>query len=246
MVKAIILLGVTALAAIAVRKGAALIAHSDALPLSSVVVSGVPVDSPRAREVLAYADLAPATPFLGIDLDAVARRVGRHPWIAQATVRRIPPDGLEIAIEERAVAAFVRVGGDFYLVDDTGEVMKRAESADAVDAPVVVLAEGTPDAATVGPAVALVRAYDRAQIPVSLSEVVVLPRVGMELVLDDGMRVRIGLDQFDAKLKKLRWVMERLTHAHRSASFVYLDDAQRPERIAVRLRSTSETKSTGG
>jgi cell division protein FtsQ len=59
------------------------------------------------------------------DLEGVARELRAHPWIAQASARRVLPDTLAIEIRERVPAALAELGG-LYLVDASGHAFKRA------------------------------------------------------------------------------------------------------------------------
>ncbi len=264
--KAALLASVAGASAFGVVKVAHVVEHTDALPLRAVVITGVPEGSARAGEIRAWSELEEGVPFFGIDTAAVAARVERHPFVGHATVRRLPPDTLEIAIEERVARAALRTPSGIYLVDDDGEVMKRARPGDALDLPVLSLRtaqsgrdmamESTvavePAAAVAGSrssvvqALALLRAAEAAFRPGRLSEVIELEATGFELVLDDGARVRVGDNDFGKKLGRLAATEARLKAHGRGFSFMWLDDARHPERVAVRLRSTTETSSGGG
>lgn len=248
--KAALLASVAGCSAFGVVKVASVVEHTDALPLRSIVVSGVAPAansadgsvSPRIAEIKAWSELAEGAPFFGIDADAVEARVEGHPFVRSASVRRLGPDTLEIAVEERTPRAAVRTPAGLYLLDDDGEVMKRARPGDALDVPVLSLREPTKNAA----ALSLLRATDKVLPAGRLSEIVELEATGFELVLDDGARVRVGDNDFDRKLARLAQTEQRLTAHGRGFSFMWLDDARHPERVAVRLRSTTETSSNGG
>ena len=95
-------------------------------------------------------------------------------------------------------------------------------------------------------ALALLRAAESAGLAARVSEVVELPAVGFELILDDGARARVGNEQFDEKLRRLQATQARLRASGRQFSFIWLDDARHPERVAVRLRTATETTPSGG
>jgi hypothetical protein len=48
--------------------------------------------------------------------------------------------------------------------------------------------------------------------------------------------VRLGAKPFDQKLLRMKKVFERLEREHARAEYIYLDNEQRPDRVAVRLR----------
>lgn len=255
------LLGVAGLAAVGVVQVAAFVERSDALPVRSVAVHGPGLeperdeaDRARVEEILAYAGVEPGLPLFAIDIDAVAARVLEHPFVAAATVRRVPPDGIEIAVETRAPRAVLAADG-LYLVDGKGQVMKTARPGDGLDLPVVTGIAAADVASgqaldVLAAAVDLLEAHVRAGSPGGeASEVSLIPGVGFELVLEDGTRVRVGDDgpeAMTAKLARLDAVVRRLSAEGRRASFIYLDDERRPERAAVRLRPEAETPPVGG
>lgn len=250
------LLGLAGLAALGVVQIASMVEESDALPVRSVAVRGpgLEPESDRVAEVLAYAGVEPGMPLFAVDIDAVAARVREHPYVAAATVRRVPPDSIEIAVEPREPRAVLSADG-LYLVDAKGRVMKTARPGDGLDLPVLTGVSAADVASgqaldVLSAAVDLLDAHARAGLPGGVaSEVSVLPGVGFELVLEDGTRVRVGDDGPDvmkAKLARLDAVVRRLSAEGRRASFIYLDDERRPERAAVRLRPAAETPPVGG
>ncbi|MDP2344919.1 MAG: cell division protein FtsQ/DivIB [Deltaproteobacteria bacterium] len=251
--KGALLVGVAAASAFGVVTIADVVERSPSLPLHNVSVvaaGGGVLASARDSEVKAYAELVEGVPFFGIDTDEVKARVERHPFIREALVRRLPPDTIEIVVQERVARAVVSTPQGMYLLDDDGEVMKRARPGDDVDVPVlsgfVSAASSDLEPSKLGGALALLRAIDKAGIGARVSEIVALPATGFELVLVDGARVRVGDTDFDARLQRLGATEQRLAASGRHFSFMWLDDARHPERVAVRLRSTTETSSTGG
>lgn len=250
------LLGLATLSAVAVVKLAALVENSDLLPVKTVTVQGA--DGARVDEVLAYAAIPNGTPLLSVETSDVAARVAQHPFVSHASVRRVPPDSVTIDVVMRDPVAMLSAG-ELYLVDGAGNVMKSARAGDGLDLPVITgidasaLAAGTGAQGNDAVRGALLRldAHARAGHPGgAVSEIAVLPGAGYELVLEDGLRVRIGDDASDAgvvdKLGRLDAVLRRLANAGLRASFIHLDDDRRPERAAVRLRPVAETPPVGG
>ena len=239
------------LSALGVVQGAAWLSRTDALPVRSVAVRGV-ADA-RAAEVVAYAAVKDGTPLLALDTAAVAARVAEHPWVKDVAVRVVPPDGVEIIVAERAPKALLAVG-DLYLVDDTGAPFKAARPGDGLDLPIIagldadrVAAAGAAGTDDVRAAVALLAEHERQGRPGgTVSEVVVVDGVGFDVVFTSGLRARIGRDDFPGKLGRLATVLQKLATEKLQASFVHLDDARRPERVAVRLRGGAERLSSSG
>lgn len=241
--RALLLAGVAGASAFGVVKVKDLVEHSDALPVRTVAVTGVDPASARAAEVKAWAELTPGEPFFGVDVDAVAARVEEHPFVRSAAVRRLPPDTIEIAIEERAARALVRAeDGGLYLLDADGALMKRARPSDALDVPVLSLL----DVKQTKRALSLLEALERRGLLARVSEVVEHVAVGFDVVFDDGALVRIGDTDFDSKLARYAAVVGQLRGSGSAVSFMWLDDARHPERVAVRLRPSTETSAGGG
>ncbi|MBM4281497.1 MAG: FtsQ-type POTRA domain-containing protein [Deltaproteobacteria bacterium] len=261
--KAVALLAVGVGSAMGVVQVRAFVERSPDLAIHDIVVTGLHADDPRAAEVLAYAAVEQGTPLFAVDPDVVAARVTRHPYVATATVTRTALDRVEIAVVERTPVASLRLSDGVFLVDEDGVLMKRARPGDAVDAPLLSLlpakpAVVEPDAAalttttpaTLPPrlieALQVIRAAEAVGLSDRVSEVIELPTVGFELMLEDGARARLGNDLFETKLRRLLATEEKLRAQGRRFSFMYLDDARHPERVAVRLRPATETTRAGG
>lgn len=271
--KGAVLVAIAAGSAFGVVKIRDIVEQSDRFPLRAVEViapAGTEaISDSRMNEVRAYAELEPGIPWFGIDTDVVARRVERHPFVREARVERQPPDGIDITVVMRAPLALLRVDEALYLVDDEGEVMKRVRPGDPIDLPLIALdaeltaqdsAASTFSEATLleeatnhgrrlrglADAVDILANAGRLGLLSRISEVVAVPAAGFELVLDDGARARLGTTDIDTKLRRLLSTEQTLKSKGQAFSFMWLDDGQRPERVAVRPQPTTETLPTGG
>jgi cell division protein FtsQ len=81
------------------------------------------------------ADLAPGGPLLTLDLDRAVAGVERHPWVAEASARRVFPDTVVLDVRERQVRALLMLD-QLYLVDTTGTPFRKADAGD-LDHPVI-------------------------------------------------------------------------------------------------------------
>ncbi len=271
--KGALLVAIAAGSAFGVVKIRDVVEQSDRFPLRAVVVEAAAgadaIADSRVAEVRAYAELDDGIPWFGIDTDAVARRVERHPFVREAVVQRQPPDGINITVSMRAPLALLRVDEALYLVDDDGEVMKRVRPGDPLDLPLISLdaVVTTDDSAAstlfeasnleevtnqgrrlrgLADAVDILASARNNGLLTRISEVVAIPAVGFELVLDDGARARVGTNDVDTKLRRLLSTEQTLKSKGQTFSFMWLDDGQRPERVAVRLRPATETSPAGG
>lgn len=106
------------------------------------------VEAAALRERLAAAQGAA---LVDLDVAALEAAIEAHPWIAEATVLRWPPDGLRLRVEEHEPLAVTAAGepGRLHVVNATGTAFAPASQDDvarlvalAVDPPAQV---GAPD-----------------------------------------------------------------------------------------------------
>lgn len=197
-----------------------------------------------AEELLELSPVAVGDHLLAVDPEAVAAALRRHPWIASAEVRRRLPAALEVSIVERRARALVDLGS-LYLVDERGEVFKRATPGDGLDLPVVT-GVGREDwverRAEVEPllvgALALLdrwaeRGLDR-RAPIS--EIHLDPDYGTILWAgDEGVEVRLGQGDLPEKLARLERVLAAVDAEGQRAEVLHLDNRRRPDWVAVRV-----------
>lgn len=91
-------------------------------------------------EILARAAIAPRVSIWLQNGDAIAKRIETVPYIATASVRRVPPATIRIVVAERAPFAVLRSDADAALVDRTLRVLEPATGDDSY--PVLVVKPG--------------------------------------------------------------------------------------------------------
>ncbi len=111
--------------------------ESTLLSVRTVEVTGTSRVTPA--QVLAAADVPPATPLARVDTDAVARRVRALVAVRTVSVSRQWPRSVLIVVQERVPAAVQRRGSSYLLVDPSGvafdTVRKRPKGLPLVTAP---------------------------------------------------------------------------------------------------------------
>ena len=88
-------------------------------------------------EIRILAAVSPGDNLWDLDLAAIRARVLRHPWVADARVRRTPPDALVIAIEERRLVGALSMDGVRIGIDARGDAfaaldLERAKAVPAI------------------------------------------------------------------------------------------------------------------
>jgi cell division protein FtsQ len=229
---------------VAGRYGHRWLTHTPQLGARALEVTG---NSHCSRdEVLAAARLTVGSNVLAVDLERAARQIERLPWVARATVTRQLPDTLRVAIEERAPAALVAVGG-LYLASADGTLFKRAEPGDPVDLPVVTgLSRESfrerPDGAReqVRDSLALMGDLESAQLGSSMRlQEVHRDETGDLSVMLGGTYIWLGRGPYRSKLSRLRVVLGELHRHGLEASEVHLESDRHPERVTVRAHTAS-------
>jgi cell division protein FtsQ len=89
-------------------------------------------------EVLALVEGLRGQNILSADLDAWQQKLLASPWVERATIRRVLPSTLEIAIYERVPMGIGRIGTALYLVDARGVIIDEYGPAYAdIDLPII-------------------------------------------------------------------------------------------------------------
>lgn len=176
--------------------------------------------------------------------DARARLL-RHPWIATASVERRLPGTLRVTVTEHEPAAVLSIGA-LYLVGDDGSVFKQVDADDSLDLPVVTgvdegrfLRDRVFRTALLQDVITLMHDYRSAGLwrREPIGEIHLESDDGLSLYVGaDAMLVRLGRGPWREKLSKLRRVLDRLDEQETRATYVFLDNQRRPDRVTVRLR----------
>jgi cell division septal protein FtsQ len=94
---------------------------SEALTVTRITVQGHQRLS--RGEVLGLLDGLSGTSIVLMDLESWRQKLLASPWVADASIRRMFPGTLAIAIEERRPIGIGRVKGTLFLIDRAGEVI---------------------------------------------------------------------------------------------------------------------------
>jgi cell division protein FtsQ len=130
------MLAVAALAALGgtAYAGYRFVTHSSRFAITEIAIRGAHHLDPA--ELRATLPVHVGDNVFTARLDGVVTALRANPWVVSATAHRVLPHTIEIAIEERAAAAAVDLGG-LYLVDGTGHPFKRALVTETAGLPVI-------------------------------------------------------------------------------------------------------------
>ena len=93
------------------------------------------------EEILERAGITAQTSLLLLDVDGVRAALKQDARVAEASVRKLYPDRLEIAIEEREGFARWQRAGKTHLIARDGTVLESDIGRKSIDLPLVVGAE---------------------------------------------------------------------------------------------------------
>jgi cell division protein FtsQ len=161
--------------------------------------------------------------FFTVDLEATRLAFEKLPWVRSATLRRVWPDRLEVAIEEHVALARWR---DTALVNDRGEVFAAATDARL---PVFAGPEGSAAEMAVQYSLfaGLLAPVGRAPARLRLSA-----RRAWEIELDNGAVLDLGRQDLPARLGRFITVYERTVG--RLPPKAYRIDLRYPNGFALR------------
>jgi len=194
--------------------------------LKAIHVEGA---SPMAQaDIVRMAGIYKDQPLLGMDLEALRKRIETVGWVKEARVVRLLPDTLVVAVVERRQLAVWQHGGHQLVIDDHGKVIPEADARRFSTLPLVVGEGGAEHAPEILPVIAqrpklmermdaLVRVDDRRwDLRMKDGSLIQLPAVGEEESL-------MRLEQLDQRSRILELGFERI-------------DLRNPDVVAVRPR----------
>ena len=174
------------------------LAHSE-FGIAKISMSGQGLTSDH--DILAALALTPQISMFNFDADAARTAVEQLPAVAEATVRKVYPNHLYVAVTERVPVARWRVDGKTYVIDGTGA--KIADDGNDYPALPLVVGDAAGDDAMV-----MIRAMD--QYPALKQGLVALSRIAdrrWDMIYNSGLRIQLpeqGVAQALAQLTTLQ------------------------------------------
>lgn len=111
-------------------------ANAAGFEVAAVAVSGLKQVS--REQILSAAGISDESSLLFLDVEQARTRLKANPWIAEATVRKLYPDRLEIAVEERQAFALWQIDGKVSVIAPDGTVVSAQADPQLAHLPFVV------------------------------------------------------------------------------------------------------------
>jgi cell division protein FtsQ len=164
------------------------------------------------KDILTVAGIKPQQNMLAVNTEAVAYRVAANPWVKNIYVGRELPNKLVLEVVERSPVALYKQANDFYLMDSEGFVFKKLSRGDDVDLPILtcINSEEKISSKLLLSSLELLKnisASNQYAYLGTISEVHVDEVFGLSLLMEGGLYLRLGMNDFENKLKQLNVVM---------------------------------------
>ncbi len=187
-----------------------------------------------------------------ISLKEICKKVSSHPWVEEVRVRKVFPDRLVIEIKERKPVAILQLD-ELYYLDSKGVIFSPVGERDGYNFPFVT--GFTKSAVEKDPqdvkdlllkVLELLKTIEQERVPLleRISEVHMDRQEGIHLFTQtEGIKVRMGWDQFREKLKRLSLILKDLRKRGIPVAFIDCSDVRR---MVVRRVSQEGHEKGGG
>jgi cell division protein FtsQ len=212
---------------------------SDLFHVDQVVVSGC--EQLQQQQVVDLSDISLGVNTFDLDLDLIGQQIEANPWVARAGVQRIFPSHISIELQERKSVAIINLGLLYYL-DEGGEVFKVLDAGDDLDYPMItgfdyqrIEADDPAYSVALLQIVALIAdLQQRSELSLQqISEIHLEETGGLALYTrDDAVMVRLGRENFVAKLDRLEKIYARLRPQLKVLDYI---DLSVDEKVIVRI-----------
>jgi cell division protein FtsQ len=201
------------------------------------------------KDVLASAGIKPAQNLLAINTDAVIRRISANQWVENVYVGRELPDKLVLEVKERTPLALVKQDSDLCLMDAEGFVFKKLGKSDEVDLPVItgVDEKGEIKSPLLLSTLNLLKTVSKSGQYAylgTISEVHVDNVYGLSLISNTGLYLKLGMTDFEKKLKQLKLVLADLENRGMKNGYLCIDLSDE-SKVTVQRKNIPERKEPG-
>jgi len=171
--------------------------------------------------------------IMRLSLDEARVRIEQLGWVRSASVTRLLPDTISIAIREREPAAVWQINGDLNLIDDSGALIREVGAYEYSNLPLIV-GSGAPEAAA-----GILQAIGVQ--PELQKRVYALVRVGerrWDMRLRNEIKVKLPEENYKRAIDDLALLQAAQSTLDQPLEYIDLRD---PERMVIRKRGEPET-----
>lgn len=238
LVRAVLLLGCTALLLVGAGLFITLVIDSDHFRVNGVEVRGN--QRLTADEVVELSDIRQGVRTFDLDLESIGQKLAENDWIHRASVLRKLPQQIVIEIVERQ-AVFIINLDYLYYVDRHGEIFKVLRAGDALDYPLVsglqrqqLLEAPQQTRQTLVQVVQILNDLaGRRQFNLhSVAQVVIDDSQGFELYTQHyGVPIRLGKDDFVNKFDRLEQIYPEILKRLPTLQYI---DLTVPDKVIIK------------
>jgi cell division protein FtsQ len=210
----------------AVGLGVVWLLTSPRFAINEVAVSGASRLTPE--EVVSASGIAPGTNLFRLDRAEVVARLEALPLVRRADLVRRFPNRVTISIDERRPFTLVHAGR-LHWIDEHGVSLGAEPKAVAPSVPVITGLhptdlEGNPPSPRVAAGISLLRLLLRSETALiqQISEIDVSRPDGPVLYTVEGVEVRIGAEDWEARLGRLQGVLAQIRTGGEAVSTIDL------------------------
>jgi cell division protein FtsQ len=180
------------------------------------------------KDVLTLVEIKPGQNILAVNVDVLARRVAVNPWIKNVYVGREFPNRIVVDVRERNPIALVKQASDFYLMDSEGIVFKKLSQGDEVDLAIItgINVQDKTKSKLLSDTLSLLRVFSGSNLYSflgAISEAHIDEVFGLSLLTDKGLYLKMGMDDFEKKLRKLALVINDMEKRGINSSSLTVD-----------------------
>lgn len=157
----------------------------------------------------------------GISFKDLGKRLKKHPWIKEVSLRRQFPDTLMLRIKEAVPKALLSLNGRMFLIDDDGRILEEIRDRSTPFLPVIKGVSPARDRKGLMEALKLVDALAEDDILSAMDSIEInLKPYGLAMVVD-GKIIKVGYGGYSVKLARWMEIEEELRR--RGVAISYID-----------------------
>jgi cell division protein FtsQ len=180
------------------------------------------------KDVLTLVEIKPGQNILAVNVAVLERRVGVNPWIKNVYVGREFPNRLVVDVRERIPLALVKQASDFYLMDSDGVVFKKLAQGDEVDLAIItgINVQDKTKSKLLLDTLSLFKVFSGSNLYSflgAISEAHIDEVFGLSLLTDKGLYLKMGMDDYERKLRKLALVLNDMEKRGINSNYLTVD-----------------------